>query len=96
MSANDQRSVRITATGAVTTARTRLCSVYFQGAAGAGRITITDGNGGATLFDIDTPAGVTFATQVFVGEEFGIVARNGLYCSTLGATAATIFFSGGT
>lgn len=96
MSDNDQRSVRITATGAVTTARTRLCSVYFNSAAGAGRITITDGSGGATLFDIDTPAGVTFATQVFIGEEGGIVARNGLFCSTQGATSATLFFTGGT
>lgn len=94
MSMFDQRSTRVTGTGAVTTARARLHSVSFPGAVGAGRITLTDGNGGATLFDIDIPAGsgASFCT-LYLGEESGIVFRSSIYCSTLGTSALTLFYT---
>jgi len=94
MSQFDQTSTRITATGAVTTGRARLHSVYFVGAASAGRITLTDGDGGTVRFDIDIPAGSgASSTPIYIGEESGIVFRSSIWCSTIGTTAVTLFYT---
>ena len=94
MSQFDQTSTRITATGAVTTGRARLHSVYYVGAASAGRITLTDGNGGTTRFDIDIPAGSgAVPMALYLGEESGIVFKDSIYCSTIGTTAVTLFYT---
>lgn len=94
MASYDQTSTRVTATGAVTSTRARVHSIYFVGAAGAGRITLTDGNGGTTRIDIDVPAssGAT-PMHVYIGEENGVLFKSGIYCSTLGTSAATIFYT---
>ena len=44
---------RITATGDVGVGPARLKYVHAVSTGGGGRLTITDGNGGATLFDAD-------------------------------------------
>ena len=91
----EQNALRVTVAGAVTTGRGRLCSVSWVGAVAAGRITFTDGNGGATKVDFDTPAGVTTSGQVFIGEQTGILFRNSIYCSTMSAGFMTAFFEPG-
>lgn len=95
MSQFDQTSTRITATGNVTTQRTRLHSIFFVGAASAGRITLRNGSASGTiLFDIDIPAGSgASAIPVYLGEEGGVVFPNGIHCFTLGTTAATLFYT---
>jgi hypothetical protein len=95
MAALDQRSTRVTATGNVTTTRCRLHSLYFVGAASAGRITLTNGtSGGTNLVDIDVPAssGAT-PMHVYFGEESGVVFPAGIHCLTLGTTAITLVYT---
>ena len=88
-----QSSTRVTAgSTAVTTGRARLISVSWVGAAGAGRITLTNGSGGTTLFDIDTPAGAGNSGQVFVCEASGILFPTSLFCSTMSAGFCTVFY----
>jgi hypothetical protein len=91
-----QKSLRITASAtAVTTGRGRLISIHWVGAAGAGRLTFSDGNGGTTLVDIDTPAGVTASGQVYIGEDQGVTFRASIYCTTMTAGFCTAFFEPG-
>jgi len=85
MSDMDQRSTRITATGAVTTSRTRLHSIWWTGIAGVGTIAFSDGVGGTVLCTFDIPAGASGSGQIYVGEVGGILFRSGLACSTITA-----------
>jgi hypothetical protein len=69
--------------------------VSWVGAAGAGRLTFSNGNGGTTLVDIDTPAGATTSGQVFIGEETGVLFNSSIYCTTMTAGFCTAFFEPG-
>ena len=54
MANSDVKSKRLTGTGAASVGRSRLRQVQIlTSSAGAGRLTLTDGNGGATILDID-------------------------------------------
>lgn len=93
---SEQRALRLTASAtAVTTGRGRLVSLSWVGAAAAGRLTFTNGNGGTTLVDVDIPAGVTASGQVFIGEETGVLFNVNIYCSTMTAGFCTAFFEPG-
>lgn len=94
MAGHDSFATRLTAAGAVSGGRARLHSIHWVGAAGAGTITLTDGNGGASLATFDIPAGATLSGQIYVGEENGILAINSLYCSVMSAGSATFIYSG--
>lgn len=101
MGISDPRSKRITAIGAVTNQRSRLTTIYINPAASAaaGRLTLTDGSGGSTLIDLDTPAtGVNPSVIVlFVAEDSGLLFLNGINVSTLtNITSVTLFYTGGT
>lgn len=50
------RAKRVTATGALVLGRCRIIGLNVVTGATAGRLTITDGVGGATLLDLDTQA----------------------------------------
>lgn len=82
---------RVTGTGSAYAARTRLKGISFlNGAGGAGRLTITDGSGGATLFDVDM-ATSTYDTIPIPGE--GILFETGLYVATFtNLTAVTLYY----
>ena len=88
----DVSSKRITAAGAVTDRRTRVVAVSAVGAAGAGRITLTDGNGGTTLLDCDIPLGTGQTLSLYIGDD-GIVFRSSVYAATVTATGVTVFYS---
>lgn len=80
----------------MTAHRSRILSVSIASAATAGRVTITDGSGGATLFDIDTPASAATPITIYIGEDSGILCQTGIYLGTLtNATAVTVFYTGG-
>lgn len=74
------RTKRLTATGASALGRSRIAAINVVTGAGAGRVTITSGNGGATLLDLDTAAS---ATQYFLLPEGGILSDADPYISTL-------------
>lgn len=91
--ASDVKMVRVTATGAARTTRSRLRKVsVLISNAGAGRLTITDGDGGATLFDVDFAANGQASLSV---PDRGILAERGLFVSAAtNVAAATLFYEG--
>jgi hypothetical protein len=77
---------------AVSSPRARLKAITINAiSTTAGTVTITDGNGGVTLFSSLTPA-VTGVTHILIPGE-GILAQNNLYVVT-GAGASAIIFYG--
>jgi hypothetical protein len=74
------RAKRLTATGATSLGRSRLAAINVVTSGGAGRVTITNGLGGATLLDLDTASGTV---QYFLFPESGILSDNDPYISTL-------------
>lgn len=85
------RARRYTTTGACGVGRSRISLVVGTATGGAGRLTITNGQGGATLLDVDLPTNSTFQ---FLVPESGILSENDPYISTAtNVTAVTIFFT---
>ena len=90
MSVSDCASKRITATGDVAVGIVRMRSITgLVDNVGAGRLTITDGNGGATLVDVDLAANAGF--EVFTPDN-GIRGDPWVSAAT-NVTSATIFYS---
>ncbi|CAB4190624.1 hypothetical protein UFOVP1202_73 [uncultured Caudovirales phage] len=91
MSGSDVKSKRVTATGALSVGRSRLRMLVVTTTATAGRLTMTDGNGGATLLDVDLVASNTH--NFYIPEE-GVLFTSDLYVSTLtNITSVTAFYS---
>lgn len=88
----DVSSKRITGAGAVTDRRTRVVAVSAVGAAGAGRLTLTDASGGPTLLDVDIPTGTGQTLALYIGDD-GILFRTNVTASVVTATGVTIFYS---
>lgn len=74
-------------------ARSRIKAVYSVCGASAGSVVITDGNGGETLFSMDTPAVANCGYIYIILPEDGIIAQTGLY-GTVTNTASTVIFYG--
>ena len=89
----DIKAVRVTGTGSAKGGRARLQGLnLLVSNVGAGRLTITDGDGGDTLLDVDFTADDTYHI-VLPGN--GILASSGLYVSAAtNVTAATLFYEG--
>ena len=91
MSGSDVKSKRVTATGALSVGRSRLRMLVVTTTATAGRLTMTDGNGGETLLDVDL---VALTTHNFYVPDEGIVFASDMYISTLtNITSVTAFYS---
>jgi hypothetical protein len=73
--------------------RTRIKAIYAVCGASAGSVVITDGNGGATLLTVNTPAVADAGSVYFLVPDQGILAENGLY-GTVTNTASTVIFYG--
>ena len=87
----DVKAVRIAATGDVGVGPARIRQVHILNGAGAGRLTITNGNGGATLLDIDFIASDSQSINI---PDNGIRADVGMWVSVLTTvTAVTIIYS---
>ena len=90
MSSSDIKTKRVTGTGSLGVGPARIRQIQVLTGAGAGRLTITDGNGGATLLDLDFLAsdshsvnipdnGVRFATDVYITALTNITAMTVFY-----------------
>jgi hypothetical protein len=92
MAGSDVKAKRVTGTGAVAIGRARIRHItVLVSDVGAGRVTITDGNGGATLLDVDLATN-SFST-IDIPDE-GILASSDPFVSAAtNVTAATIFWS---
>ena len=90
MADSDVKSKRITATGSLATGPARIRQIQLKTAAGTPRFTVTDGNGGATVLDLDFNESDTHSVNI---------PSNGLRVSDIyvsvftNITAATVFFN---
>lgn len=91
MANSDVKAKRLTGTGAASVGRARLRQVQVLTAAGAGRLTLTDGNGGATVLDIDFLASDSHSVNI---PDEGLLFTSDVHISTAtNITALTIFYS---
>lgn len=91
MSSSDIRTKRVTATGslAVGPARIRQIQVLTT-SGGAGRLTITDGNGGPTLLDLDFLASDSHSVNI---PDYGIRCEDVYISALTNIGALTVFHS---
>lgn len=73
--------------------RTRIKGIYAVCGTAAGSVVITDGQSGATLLTLNTPAVADAGSVYFLVPDQGILAENGLY-GTVTNTASTVIFYG--
>lgn len=73
--------------------RTRIKGLYCTNGSSAGSVVISDGQGGATLLTINTPAAANADGVYFLIPDQGILAENGLY-GTVTNTASIVLFYG--
>lgn len=87
---SDVLTKRVTGTGSLAVGPARVRQVQVLTGAGAGRLTVTDGNGGTTMLDIDFLAsdshsvnipddGIRFASDVYVSAATNITAITFFY-----------------
>jgi hypothetical protein len=92
MANSDVKSKRLTGTGAAGVGRARLRKVaVLVNNDGAGRLTITDGNGGATILDVDFGANGSHTLMI---PDNGTLAETDLHVATAtNLTALTLFYA---
>ncbi len=91
MSNSDVRAKRLSGTGAASTGRARLRQVQVLTGGGAGRLTLTDGNGGATVVDLDFTQSQTHSVNI---PDEGVLFTSDIHVSVAtNVTALTIFYS---
>ena len=87
---SDVKSKRVTATGSLGIGPARIRQIQLKTAAGTPRLTITDGNGGSTVLDLDFNQSDTHSVNI---PSNGIRVSD-IYISTFtNITAATVFFT---
>lgn len=87
---SDVKSKRVTATGSLGIGPARIRQIQLKTAAGTPRLTITDGNGGSTVLDLDFNQSDTHSVNI---PSNGIRVSD-IYISTFtNITAATVFFN---
>ena len=91
MSSSDIKAKRITGVGSLAVGPARVRYVHVLVSAGTGRLTITDGDGGETVMDVDFAASDTEAVPI---PDYGIRCSSDVYVSAMtNITSATIFYS---
>ena len=92
MANSDVKSKRLPGTGAASVGRSRLRQVQIlTSSGGAGRLTLTDGNGGATILDIDFLASDSHSVNI---PDEGLLFTSDIQVATAtNVTALTIFHS---
>ena len=83
MAGSDTKFKHMDGVGSTGSGRARLRGLtVYQTATGAGRLTLTDGNGGATLFDQDIPSGtIQGLTEITIPGE-GILFSTDIHVAT--------------
>ena len=88
MADSDVKSKRITATGSLGVGPARIRQIQLKTAAGTPRLTVTDGNGGSTVVDLDFNASTTHSVNI---PSNGIRVSD-IHVSTLTNIDAVTFF----
>jgi len=90
MAGSDVKAKRLTATGSASVGPARIRQIQVLTTTGAPRLTITDGNGGATVLDLDFLASDSHSVNI---PAEGIRVED-IYVSALTAiTALTVFYN---
>jgi hypothetical protein len=88
---SDVQTKRVTGTGSLAVGPARVRQIQALTSAGAGRLTLTDGNGGATLIDLDFLASDSHSVNI---PDDGVRFVSDVYVSTAtNITAITFFYS---
>lgn len=91
MANSDVKAKRLTGTGAASIGRSRLRQVHVLCGGTNGRLTLTDGNGGATVLDIDFIA--SDSQPINIPDE-GLLFTDDVYVSAAtNITSLTIFYA---
>ena len=92
MARSDIKTKRLTGTGAIGIGRARIRQLQITVSnVGAGRLTITDGNGGATILDLDFKTDDTHSVNI---PSDGILSVNDPHVSVAtNVTALTVFYA---
>ena len=91
MANSDVKAKRLTGTGAASVGRARLRKVQVLVGGGAGRLTLTNGNGGSTIVDLDFVQSSTHSVNI---PDEGLLFTSDIHVGTAtNITALTIFFS---
>ena len=75
---SDVQATQQAATGSVITAAIRLRGISIGATGTAGVLTLTNGNGGATLLSVNVPANDIYTLNI---PEDGILFQAGIHCS---------------
>jgi hypothetical protein len=92
MSSSDVSTKRVTGVGSVGIGPARIRQVQvLTNNSGAGRLTITDGNGGATLLDIDFEVNDSHSVNI---PDYGVRFQDDVYITAFtNIVAITVFYS---
>ena len=90
MAGSDVRTKRLIATGSAAVGPARIRQIQVKTTTGSPRLTFTDGNGGATVLDMDLDASDTHSVNI---PDEGMRVSD-VYISTFTAcTSVTVFYS---
>jgi len=87
---SDVQSKRLTATGSAGVGPARIRQIQVLTGAGAGRLTITDGNGGSTALDLDFLASDSHSVNI---PSDGIRVSDIYVSAFTNITAMTVFYN---
>ncbi len=90
MADSDVRSKRITGTGSLGVGPARIRQIQLTTTTGTPRLTVTDGNGGSTVLDLDFNASTTHSVNI---PAEGIRVSDVHVSAFTAITAATVFFN---
>ncbi|MAI17083.1 MAG: hypothetical protein CMH04_00305 [Marinovum sp.] len=90
MSDSDVQSKRITATGSLAVGSARIRQIQLKTTSGTPRLTITDGNGGSTVLDLDFNASDTHSVNI---PSNGIRVSDIYIPALKNIPAATVFYN---
>ena len=90
MAGSDVRSKRLTATGSAGLGPARIRQVQVKTATGNPRFTVTDGNGGVVVLDMDLDASSTHSVNI---PDDGIRVSDVFISTFTACTSVTIFHS---
>lgn len=72
--------------------RVRIKGIYAICGASAGSVTITNGNGGATLLALNTPTAANAGSIYMILPGEGLLADNAVYGTVVNTTSTVIFY----
>ena len=90
MAGSDVQSKRLTGTGSAAVGPARIRQVQIKTTTGSPRFTVTDGNGGATVLDIDLNASDTHSVNI---PDEGIRVTDVYVSAFTACTSVTVFYS---